>query len=469
MKKIIINNLIAFFALLSMFIFQVIQGVDKAGRWQYAEYSAMAERLISGEGVYSNLLLNEYSLQGIYFPGVSYFIAALKVTLPLSDPLILALMVALSTALLFISLFKLSIKFGSGATSIFLSLAISFSLFFDFFLFYLTEGKADSLLISLSIFILLLVDSIFKYGRVAYRKLLLLLLLFVFLGVIKQQSLAIFSGFFIYLFFNNNYPRRIRIIIGSIMILAGLLILAIVFSNDNAYLITIKVPASHQFAPFLDSAKMIFEELKNSWFYVSMVMASIFVNYKKIINSELLKMWLIVSIMFFIISIISFLKEGGNAGNLQSGMVIFMPFFTLMVEILLKNSSKFKAVITFILLISIVKNTMLAFNSYVSYLSNSQERFLVQKFLKENFSGSRVVFRSDDYFILKKSGLIPVDNYDIYSQARNATNQSQMTVDKGIDIIYGVDMQYINYDDFVKFKANNMPEKLINNIYIRKK
>jgi hypothetical protein len=231
----------------------------------------------------------------------------------------------------------------------------------------------------------------------------------------------------------------------------------------------VNIPASHQFSPFLDSAKMIFSELERSWFYMSMVMASIFVNYKKIMNNELLKMWFIVSTMFFAISIISFLKAGGNEGNIQSGMVAFVPFFALMIDYLMKTSSKFKVVIVFILFISILKNTMLAVNSYGFYLSNSQERHSIQKFLKENFYGSRAIFRSDDYFTLKKSGLVPIDSYDIYIQAISIVNEPKMPVNKNIDIIYGVgmDMHSVNYDGFAMWNSSDMPKKLINNLYVR--
>ena len=461
----IVSNSVVFFALLATIFQQVIQGVDKAGRWQYAEFMTMADRLMSGQPMSNNVLQGDYVIQSIYFPGMAYLIAFIKTIFGSSDILTLYVIVFFLFLFLFISLFQLSIKFGNGKVNTFLSLVIIFSLFFDHFLFYLTEAKADPLLISLTIITTFIVHSILKNKakKIDYFKLLLFL---IFVGILKQQSIAIFAGLFIYLLLDNQFSKRIKLLLIGLIFFSGILVALIVLSNSNAYLVTIQVPSSHKFSSVIDNAEMVFLELQISWFYISVVIASIWINYKKIMSNSYVRMWLIISIFFLAMSIVSFLKQGGNGGNLQSGMVMFAPFFIMLIHDIAIKSSKFVLVLYAILLVSIPKNIMLSVDHYRDYLSNHQNNKSTQAYLKKNFQGYKALFSSQDYLMLVGAGLIPTENYDIYGQSRHLIDRSKFPIGQKIDIIFG-DMKYINYDGFVEWKSNNIPQHLIGAIYVR--
>ena len=88
------------------------------------------------------------------------------------------------------------------------------------------------------------------------------------------------------------------------MMAASVIVAIIILSHNNAYFMTVEAVHMKEFNPVFDNAKLFYYELKNSWFYISVVMSSIWINYKKIILNTYFKMWFIVSICFLAIYIL---------------------------------------------------------------------------------------------------------------------------------------------------------------------
>ena len=66
--------IIPFFAFSIFIIFQVFRGINKNGRWQFAEFYAMAEKFLMSGKMYCDVLSGEFDIQSLYFPGISFLI-----------------------------------------------------------------------------------------------------------------------------------------------------------------------------------------------------------------------------------------------------------------------------------------------------------------------------------------------------------------------------------------------------------
>ena len=466
MIKLIKNYYVVFIAILLIIINQALLGIDKNGRAVYPEFLSMADRLLAGETLYSNVFAGEYFLQSIYFPGIPYLIAFIKSLLNFNDGATLILLSIISFFSIYFSLLKLSIKFGCGLGQSLLALTIAFGQFFDYFFFYLTEGKSDALMISTAILAYFLLNDILLNKDSRVIKAMFLLFVFIFLGLLKQQSIAIFAGIFIFLLADKSFSIRLRMTMAGNMMAASVIVAIIILSHNNAYFMTVEAVHMKEFNPVFDNAKLFYYELKNSWFYISVVVSSIWINYKKIMLNTYFKMWFIVSICFLAISILSFLRYGGNEANLQTGFILFMPFFVLLINDIMDKSADNKKVIYSILFFAIIKNMMSAVDHYYDYLLNDINNHAVQEYLGENYRGANVLFSASDYFTLKASGLNPVYVYETYSRVENFFESDYLPINNNVDLIIG-NFPLFDYKNFKLDESINIPKLLKNRIYTR--
>ncbi len=444
--------LIPFSAFTAFIIYQVFIGVNKYGRWQFAEFYAMAERFLINGRMYVDILSGEFDIQSLYFPGVSFLIMPFIKFTDLNPGSIMSIIVMLSFSLLFVSMQRITNQVVDPNRNNLLFLILGFILFFGFFMFYLTELKPDPLMISLAAFLALIVYDILN-KKITLIKIFSILIIAYLCGILKQQSISIYIALSIFCLCASKYSLHKRIIILTVLGLSGILVLITILNIENAFFYTIKVPATHGILSLRVWGTMLLNEVGRSWFYIAVVSIAIITNKRlRDINSfEVL--WLIICLCFGIMSFISFLKSGGNEGNLQTGLIVFLPFFCQGMSYLLKNRNISSIFLTITFLIIMGQYSMLSYHQLRRFRVVNEDKKVIHKYLSENFKGRMIGYVSNDYWLVKNAGLIPYPNIDTYNNYIN--NQKEIKIENMMDLTFGR-LSNIDFKDFNQIIIENL-------------
>ena len=457
--------IIPFFAFSIFIIFQVFRGINKNGRWQFAEFYAMAEKFLMSGKMYCDVLSGEFDIQSLYFPGISFLIMPFIKFTNFNPSLILMILVVLSFSLLFFSIKKMTDKLNSYTPNNIVFLIIGLILFFDFFMFYLTEGKPDPFIISSAVFLSFIIYNILNY-KLTFINVIALIIIAYFCGLLKQQSVSIYFALSLFCLFAYKYSFLKRMILISLIGLSGLMVLITIINIENSFFYTIQVPSTHKLSALRISGVMFLNELRNSWLYIAVVITALVTNKKLRDVNSLEFCWFLCCLCFGLMSFVSFLKEGGNEGNLQAGLISFLPFFCQGMNRLFqsKNNSLF-VFLNIILFITIAQNIILCYAQFIKYPAINGDNKVIQKYISKNFKGQKIGYASSDYWILRKADVIPYPNIDAYNNSRYIINQKEIKIENTMNLSFGR-LSNLDYQDFNEVKIKHLNNS--RSVFIRK-
>jgi hypothetical protein len=457
--------IIPFFAFTVFIISQVFIGINKNGRWQFAEFYSMAEKFLMSGKMYCDVLSGEFDIQSLYFPGMPFLIMPFIKFTNFNPSLILMIIVVLSFSLLFYSIKKITNQLNTYSPNNIVFLIIGFIIFFNFFMFYLTEGKPDPFLISSAVFLSFIIYNILNY-KLTFINVFALIIIAYFCGILKQQSVSLYFALSLFCLFAYKYSLLKRMILISIIGLSGLMVLITIINIENSFFYTIEVPSTHKLSSLRVSGVMFLNELRNSWLYIAVVMTALVTNKKLRDVNSLEYCWFLCCLCFGLMSFVSFLKEGGNEGNLQTGLISFLPFFCQGMSRLFQLKNNFLTVfLNIILFITIGQNIILCYAQFTKYHAIKEDNKVIQKYLSENFKGQKIGYASSDYWVLRKANVIPYPNIDTYNNSGYIINQKEIKIENTMNLSFGR-LSNIDYQHFNEVKIKNLNNS--RSVFIRK-
>lgn len=469
------------------FLYLLLGAFVKGGRWTLNEQIAFSQRLIDGVNSYANGFTDLFFPSSPYFPGVGYL--SYIYSLVGFDDIYVNQFIMLITAVLIgliycLLLQKLTFKLYPTISKkvIFVFTVLLFSTCFRFYFSYMKEFKPDTvlLLIGLISFFLLC-----KNKKPSLINLLTVALLLFIGSFFKQSSFLIFFLVGISILNNLVFNIKEKILIIFLYSLVGLLALYFIFSTENLYYATIFTIGKHLFL----SADEIFFILASSLVYNIIVCISILYFFLKRFKYLSLRStettYLVFSILWFIFSIISATKEGGNRGNVEVALVVFIPFVIFALNDFFKKYFQKKSFSFLVISILIVGLIGYAFkisvitNIFLKKLNNDQESI---SFLNNEFLGKSVFVDGDTYILAKASGLNIITEAETVGHFGNnpnyASNLKNALDNKVFDLFFllNTDLSYFKDTDIkAKIDKNykiyineNMPLQLNSKILILK-
>ena len=406
---------------ITYFARSVTEGFIKGGRWDLYQNIAMADRFLSGQGLYYSAI--EASTP--YFPGVAFLsIFVGKFFGPWRDYIML-IIASLIGAAFFYMLINISKRLSNN---IVLSAAMTFLLMtfgFENYRLYMNEFKADSLVLLIAIFIIYIIDGVEtnKYTlKVSYLPM-LFLLAFV-MDITKQQALYVDVALGIYLLYTKRLVIKDKALILGSLIAAGIVDIAIIFCIPGVEIQAIKNLSAMPY----QSIQSILEQMSKTFrsnivlFIFLFIFTYLFLS-KKIKLSSLAEKWLIIAMIFGCGQILGGWKSGGNTGNYEVAVVSFIPFAVMVVvyiyeEYIVNNKKRIVIAVINCMLCCVCFNVLTEVRGQIYSVEQKIDTDNeVSHYLTENFGNETMMYSSNYYMQVARSTVNP--GMDIHSLPMN--------------------------------------------------
>lgn len=354
------------------FIFILLSLVISLGhvdRWVLSEQIAMAENFEKNGTFYPNLLHKNISGVSVYPPGIA-FISFLLLKLNLNSYIFEILL--LSSVGFIVLFFVIQKKLVSQFFKVEISnnelliYIILISTLLPRWYDYSLQLKPELFAFTLGLLWLLIIKNIDKNSYVSH---LVMGIIFTLPIIFKQQYLSFIAGYIFYSFFNLSKKN----IFTSIGIVLSFIFSFKIFNFDNVFYWSFEVLSDDG----LNSILIILSEhylilLRLTFFICFCFLIEIKLN----INKYLLKGSLIksikgnplISIMFFsfIANYLSFFKNGGTGGNIETALVFLTPLFMIIFQ---KINLRFLILFAFIGTLSLLPKAFTSIEDYINMLN----------------------------------------------------------------------------------------------------
>lgn len=412
------------------FINLLITSLYKGSNWILSEQIAFAQRLIEEAPSYANGKIDLFFSSSPYFPGVGYlsFIYSFLVSGNIYLNEILMLMTAVLIGFIFfLQIQKLTSKiYPDIPKSVVLTVAIIlFATHFYSYSAYMIKFKPDVILLVFGMSALFILE---RHEKPSVFSIFLVGIL-LFIGTFfKQSFFLIFILIYLLILFNENLKLKEKFYIFLLYFVVGLSALYFIFQIDNLYYYTVEVMSQHGMHDTPAIVRIFGGSfLLNIVFCLSM--AYFFsIRYKsftlKLFQSKmsLESIYFIFALLWFIFSALSALKIGGNRGNIEVGLIVFTPFVVKALYEIFKpflQKKYFYYFISTILLIGILGNSIIFFNSSSLYLKKYKNDMASIRYLSNKFKDRIVFIDGDSYIISKASGLKPLTSKETVGHFNN--------------------------------------------------
>lgn len=482
-RKIDYRRVLIYLTAILFFTQLVFLSLNKGGRWDLNEQIAMADRVAAGEIYYSTEQAGFYLSSSPYFPGVSFLsLAVSKVSYEHRDTILL--LIATSVGILFLyMLARITIKMGVKKEFTYLSILAISIFYFNSWKSYMTEFKPDSLVLLLGVGIFYNLINITEKGRKLLNVFLILFYL-ITIGLLKQQSIAIYIGIFLFSISSKQINNKDKGVLIISIILSGLIVLGVILLIPNCLNNTIMMVKQHPIMSLKDIIIMFYGTLKELWlFFILLIVYVIDVikGNRKLNIKE--KIWLFLAVPWLFLSLLSAIKVGGNGGNIEVGFLPFIPFVVLYIYDFFGEKNNLDKLVFVFLIILIIIVIPPVLKGYSNWNKIQNDRKQIVNYLNDNFYGKTVLFNGDVYMQIMKSGLIPKSEVDtalgIFGLAgQDMTLFYKEITNKKYDLIYiDIPIEAFGYKEFEKsildnyeyLKDDSMPEILENKIMIPKR
>lgn len=475
------------FIFLILFFFKLLfNTLFVGGTWDLNEHIALAYRfLFDGKMQYANGLQGNFLPSSPYFPGValiSSLYGLLGANAFQNNFLMLLTAITIGYLYLFCLYHFTSILYPNIPrifTAIFIALIVAFG--FKWYLGYMIEFKPDTLLLLLGllcIFILRLQPSLFHF--------ILIGLLLSFSTTLKQSFFLVYLLVFLVILFSPTLSKKQKKLLCFCYFLLGLLTLFLLFRIDNLYHFCIDVMRKHQILQWNISRTFFIDSIKGNILFVAML---IFFFYKKIKEksfSSLEIQYLFFSLTWFAFSSISAIKSGGNNGNVEVGLIVFMPFVIYATYITSQTwySKKiFSILILLAMLIAIIGHANSMTKYLKGYIQNTQSQQQSIKFLKSHFKNQSVLVDGGTYITAVLSDLHVVAeaetighldgdlNYNMgnLNQQINSHSFDILFLTSSLPILNNKETEELFKKKYILYQNAELPKVLQGKIWIPKK
>ncbi len=474
-----LNLILLFSTLIIFFLNLIIKGLSKGGRWDLNEQIALGENLYRNLPMYSSGVMDNFSVSSPYFPGVSfihYLTKSLFNNIYYSNQFLIIFSVIICVLSLYTTYLigkKLFFKKNNNLYLSFFSIIICLHLS-DFF-FYANEFKPDSIIILLANILFLTNISKSNFYFKIFISIICLFLSLIF----KQSGFINYILIFLIILFSSYFNNKQKFIFTISVIITLFFTINFLFEFENLKYYTIDVMSLHRFNLKLFLLFSALGFLNNVLIFISLLYALYFLikeilllqfNLNFIINylNNQKVIFLIYAFIWFSFAVLGMAKQGGNVGNLETGLIPLIPIsIYFLIKIIQKNSSFNKIVKYFLPLIIF---TLFIYNSYSlinNYNSYSQKRFsseIVVNYLNENFKHKSALIDGDTYIYSILSKIKPV------TAIENIGHHNNM---KSFDISQAVNLVNLKTYDlvFLDEEPNFLPKEYTNAIrknYIEK-
>lgn len=396
----------------------------KGGNWILVEQIALGQRLLEGNLSYANGQTDLFFPSSPYFPGVGYlsYIYSCLVTDNIYFNEVLMLVTAIAIGLIyFVQLQKLTLKiYPDIPKSVVLVLTVLFlATHFTSYTAYMVKFKPDAILLVLGMFALFIIEKNSKPTITSLSLTGLILFLSVFF---KQSFFLIYFLVYLLILFDQFLNLKEKVIIFMVYSFIGLVALYFVFSIDNLYYYTVEVMSGHG----MQNLEAIIRMFGGAFLLNILVCLSLiyfmFKRYSNFSFKLLETKYFIFALVWLSFSLVSSVKTGGNRGNIEAGLIVFMPFVIFVVNEIFRSLYLIKYLYYFvatILLVGILGHSFNFVQNANFYIAKLQNDLISIDYLSTTFKGKNVFVDGVTYVLAKESGLRVVTEIETVGHFNN--------------------------------------------------
>ena len=469
------------------FLSLLLSSLIKGGRWDLNEQIAFGQRLLEGISSYANGQTDLFFPSSPYFPGVgylSYIFSFLGLDSVYINEIIM-LVIAVSIGVIYVILLqKLTLKIypNISKTVVLAITIILFATHFRSYISYMIEFKPDTILLVIGLVSLFLLEQKNKPNIIILATVGLLL----FLAVFFKQSFFIICGLvYLLIVFNKFFNLKEKIVILLAYSIIGLIALYLVFDIDNVYYFTVEAMGKH---PMLDIKTIIYFFGSSFIYNIIFCLSLLYFLYKRYNQFSLKSLetkYFIFAFVWFIFSSLSTAKLGGNGGNVQVGLVVFVPFAIFALNEIFRKFYNQKYFYFFILIVLSIGifgysvKLVIHTNTYISKVKNDVKSI---EYLTEKFEGKNVFVDGNTYIVAKASNMNIITEAETVGHFNNIPNYDMSRIKNAIDnkvydlFFMKTDLAYYKDKDIRKkldqnykiYTSEDLPAHLENKIYVKK-
>ena len=382
---------------ITSFIFLLILCLGKFHRYFISEQLSLAINLEETNSIYPNEDLSMANHSSSYFPGMVYLIYFLRTFVPdIALYEVMLFIAALSIIFFFYVLRKISIEiFDKIELENFWLFSIIFCLWMcDFWLYYATSFKTDIFAFSLILYAFLIAKPHVQNVKRNYLQIFISLILIAYAITLKQQAILILGAVLIYSIINKNLFFKIY---SSLIFLISFLLFYFFYLDENLWFHTFEKYKGDDFYTISELIKLYYNDVINFLLLLLFVALSKYFRIMKldlkndtqIIYNNLKKnIWVYLTFAFASAGFISSLKIGGNSGNIQISIILFLPFIYIFLR---RFNKQTMIIVAFALLFLKIPDII---HNFKNYYYSKDFQFNVKTSLKNS---QKVKILSDKY------------------------------------------------------------------------
>ena len=473
-------NLILLFSTLTIFFLNLlIKGLSKGGRWDLNEQIALGENLYRNLPMYSSGVLDNFSVSSPYFPGVSfihYLTKSLFDNIYYSNQFLIILSVIICVLSLYTTYLigkKLFFKKNNNLYLYFFSIIICLHLS-DFF-FYANEFKPDSIIILLANILFLTNISKSNFYFKIFISIICLFLSLIF----KQSGFINYILIFLIILLSSYFSNKQKLIYVISVLLIFFFTINFLFEIENLKYYTIDVMSSHRFNLKLFLLFSALGFINNFLIFISLLYALYFlikeislfqfklnfiINYLN--NPKVI--FLIYAFIWFSFAVLGMAKQGGNVGNLETGLIPLIPIsIYYLIKIIQKKSSVNKIInyiFPLIIFALLILNFNTLINNYKLYSQKKSSMEIIVNYLKENFMYKSALIDGDTYIYSMLSKIKPVTTIENIGHHNNMKN---FDITNAMDLVNSKFYDLVILEEEPKFLPDEYRRAMLQN-YIKK-
>lgn len=463
--RVLLNGLM--FVLFTSFL---IRALLIGGRWDLNEQIAFGYRLISGTASYSNGINDMFFPTSPYFPGVGYlsyfymFIGPNNIYINNQLMLITAVFVGF---LYFILLQKLTIKLYPRIPNnlVYFVLIILYATHFRAYMNYMIEFKPDTILLVFAIIAFFLLENIKKPN---IKNLILIGLILFVTTFFKQSFFLLYFYIFLLIFLNKYFSIKEKIIISITYVLIGTIALFFIFNISNLYYFSVHIMGQHPMMDLSSVIHFIINSIVQNIFFLITLLLFVVKRYNSFSIDSLESKYFIFALFWFFFSAISTAKVGGNTGNFEVGVIVFMPFVIYTIDNLLKRfyPQKIFAAVTYVVLfLGTLSYSYLSLNYCKGLIGKIKEDKAAIEFLSNNFNNKNAFIDGNTYIVAEMANLEVLTELETLAHFNNVPEYDFASLKNAIrlkkyDIFL---LSQPKYDSFFLFADKNVREEIVEN------
>ena len=472
------------------FINLLLYGLYNGGGWNLNQQIDFSDRLITGLSFYSDGENDLFVPSSPYFPGVGYLSYLIQIIgfTEISVVNIILMCIACSIGyVLFFLLTKLTSKIYPNIPKeiILITIVTLITTNFTAFFRYVSSFKPDATLLVIGLTSLIILE---KTNKLKIYQLIQIGILLCLSVLFKQSFFLIYFLIYLAILFRKDLNIRQKIFILIAYSFFGLSIITALFIKvENLYTYTIETMSNHGFLGTKEILRIFGGTIVYNFIFIGLLLHFIILKIRTKSFNNLELIYFTFSCAWLLFALISSIKVGGNRGNSEVGLIVFLPFVCFSINELFKISS-YKKKISLILKI-IISVIIIPYYS-ISIIRNSKKvntkynnDITIINYLNKNFKSKKAFVDSKTYMVSKESGLDIiteaetvghfnlVENYD-FSILKNAIENKKydlIYLEKSLDFLKDKEIQIKINDNYQSIKQNGAPQKIKNKLLIPKK